>query len=338
MFSGLLLYAANSYADLPIVTVDPAIVDIGAGTQPVSICSNVRDFFLVFPPDATYVELALPYTTLPDPNPSGLWCRLITIASGATLGEYHFTLVGFGAIYSHPSNRFLPGEDLCALTACSFLVVNLADSDGDGVTDHDDNCPAIPNGDQADSDDDTIGDVCDVCPESPDNDQDNDAVCSPLDNCPQEPNSDQSDLDHDGVGDECDNCTQVFNPSQSDSDGDGTADACDTFPFDPDNEQAQCETDLLMCLNSPLPDEDGDGEYDGTDVCAATTPGSLVDSDGCSLAQFCGRARVRNSLERRLCRRADWRNDEPLMTGRTQDCTIDPHLPGPDDDECVPRQ
>lgn len=40
------------------------------------------------------------------------------------------------------------------------MVVGLPDSDGDGVTDQDDNCPNIANPDQTDSNTNNIGDVC----------------------------------------------------------------------------------------------------------------------------------------------------------------------------------
>jgi uncharacterized repeat protein (TIGR03803 family) len=42
--------------------------------------------------------------------------------------------------------------------------IRLSDSDGDGVPDHSDNCPTVPNPEQADTDGDGIGDVCDHCP------------------------------------------------------------------------------------------------------------------------------------------------------------------------------
>ena len=41
------------------------------------------------------------------------------------------------------------------------------DSDGDGISDAQDNCPAIPNPAQVDSDGDGMGDVCDPCPLAP---------------------------------------------------------------------------------------------------------------------------------------------------------------------------
>ena len=65
------------------------------------------------------------------------------------------------------------------------------DSDGDGYGDPgsplstcaDDNCPSVPNSDQADTDDDGLGDLCD--------------------NCPTIHNPDQTDSNGDGIGDAC---------------------------------------------------------------------------------------------------------------------------------------
>ncbi|WP_372793477.1 MopE-related protein, partial [Lutibacter sp.] len=65
------------------------------------------------------------------------------------------------------------------------------DSDGDGILDNIDNCPATANADQADADGDGIGDVCD--------------------NCSTTINPNQADMDGDGIGDACDD----------DRDGDG---------------------------------------------------------------------------------------------------------------------
>ena len=60
--------------------------------------------------------------------------------------------------------------------------------DNDGVCQPSDNCPEIPNPDQADRDRDGVGDACD--------------------NCPNNANADQADADGDGLGDLCDpyNC------------------------------------------------------------------------------------------------------------------------------------
>jgi len=81
------------------------------------------------------------------------------------------------------------------------------DTDGDGVPDAIDNCPAVYNPEQTDSDSDGIGDACD--------------------NCPARVNPGQEDADHDGVGDACDNCSKTPNADQVDVDGDGVGDACD---------------------------------------------------------------------------------------------------------------
>lgn len=76
------------------------------------------------------------------------------------------------------------------------------DSDGDGLSDEQDNCPTTSNYDQADLDGDGLGDACD-------DDEDRDGVPSTgsywvvLDNCPRVANPGQEDRDLDGVGDAC---------------------------------------------------------------------------------------------------------------------------------------
>src|SRR6185295_12032684 len=105
--------------------------------------------------------------------------------------------------------------------------------------------------------------------------------------------------------------------------------------LDRDNEQAQCEADLARCLSQPVPDADGDGEADGADQCSATPYRQSVDGNGCSLAQFCAGFDATIWDGSRACRRADWRNDEPLMRRSEADCALDRGMAGSADDRCV---
>ncbi|MFH1701714.1 MAG: thrombospondin type 3 repeat-containing protein [Candidatus Zixiibacteriota bacterium] len=100
------------------------------------------------------------------------------------------------------------------------------DSDDDGIYDAYDNCPFVPNPDQAnddgdiygdlcdncpnlagedltDSDGDGLGDICDACPNDFENDIDGDLVCGDVDNCPLVANADQADLNGNNIGDVC---------------------------------------------------------------------------------------------------------------------------------------
>ncbi len=142
-----------------------------------------------------------------------------------------------------------------------FLSSDLMnDSDLDYHLDTADNCPVIPNPDQADSDLDGVGDQCDNCPSASnanqlntegdwqgdacDLDDDNDSQPDTGDNCPLNANPDQADGDNDGIGDVCDptvdpdtdgdsvpdnvdNCPAKFNPNQANSDGDEFGNKCD---------------------------------------------------------------------------------------------------------------
>lgn len=106
-------------------------------------------------------------------------------------------------------------------------------------------------------------------------DRDRDGVPNSADNCVGSANSNQSDADADHAGDTCDtdddndakddevdNCPLAANTDQSDQDFDGAGDACDT-------------------------DDDGDAVSDDADACLATALGSLVNSNGCSIADTC---------------------------------------------------
>lgn len=92
-------------------------------------------------------------------------------------------------------------------------AVFLKDTDGDGVPDSNDSCPATPQGDMVDAQGCTV--VVDT---------DNDGVPDVTDNCPNISNADQADFDTDDAGDACD-----------DSDGDGILDISDECKLDPNN-------------------------------------------------------------------------------------------------------
>jgi hypothetical protein len=82
------------------------------------------------------------------------------------------------------ADGFVNGADLAFLLGSWGPCAAAADTDRDGVRDIEDNCPTVPNGNQADPDDDHRGSVCD--------------------NCPKTFNPNQDDADGDGLGDACD--------------------------------------------------------------------------------------------------------------------------------------
>jgi hypothetical protein len=57
-----------------------------------------------------------------------------------------------------------PGSPLAASDHDGFVLFLAGDADGDGAGDDVDNCPGVPNPDQADGDGDGLGDACDACP------------------------------------------------------------------------------------------------------------------------------------------------------------------------------
>ena len=48
---------------------------------------------------------------------------------------------------------------------------------------------------------------------------------------------------------------------------------------------------------------------------------ATVDSAGCSQSQFCAKVDVTISTNRHVCRKLDWKNEEPI--GNRHDCAID---------------
>jgi|GEM_PF-5857685 len=173
--------------------------------------------------------------------------------------------------------------------------VPVVDTDGDGVADDVDNCPALANPDQADTDQDGIGDACDV-PDVVDTDKD--GIEDSADNCPTTPNTDQVDTDKDGVGDACDNFTDSDNDGTADADDcdpdnadvhPGALDVCDGIDNNCDGEIDEGSNDndgdnLKDCVD---PDDDNDGVADTIDNCALVYNPSQADSDGDKIGNMC---------------------------------------------------
>jgi rhodanese-related sulfurtransferase len=132
---------------------------------------------------------------------------------------------------------------LGGMSAWTYDRVGCVDTDGDGINDDLDNCPALPNPGQEDADGDTIGNVCD--------------------NCPNNYNRHQIDCDTDGAGDICD-------PDTLDPDGDGVDVGCDNCPNTSNEDQLDFypPPDGNDCGNACEceGDFDGDMDVDGTDA------------------------------------------------------------------------
>lgn len=146
--------------------------------------------------------------------------------------------------------RIVDGRPEC------FGIVLVTDTDGDGIPDDRDNCPFVPNPDQADYDADGVGDACDNSM-----DRDGDGILDPDDQCPDDPE------DYDGYQDE-DGCPDP------DNDGDGIPDVVDQCPDDPEDFDGFEDED-----GCPDPDNDQDGIPDVIDQCP-NEPGP-PENNGC---------------------------------------------------------
>ena len=220
----------------------------------------------------------------------------VSVVTGGVFGFSETTEIAVG----------VPGGGACCLASgCRFLTEadcgtadgafqgsgsDCATTDGDGVTDLCDNCPATANADQADTDGDGAGDACDP-------DIDGDGIPNGSDNCPETANPLQADADGDGVGDACDVCSGF--DDNLDADGDTVPDDCDNCPNHANPDQADCDDDgvgdacvIADCAGDPacadcntngVPDAcEVDCNGNGTpDQCDPSPPGPMPDPACC---------------------------------------------------------
>jgi hypothetical protein len=173
--------------------------------------------------------------------------------------------------------------------------LDLTDTDGDGIPDEADNCPALPNANQADLDLDLLGDLCDPFPNDSDNEK---AQC-------------RIDLSQ---------CLTDLAAAES------SRIACVASLGAATTNMTACTANLATAqaaLASATADSDGDGLPNAFDKCVGTIAGSAIDSAGCSIEQFCGGVAVNTDDGKRTCAVLDWRNDEPMMTSKQADCRVD---------------
>jgi hypothetical protein len=211
--------------------------NISINVDPASLGPNLDILVQIFDESGNIITEDNPYNILP-----------ASLDLNLPAGNYYILIDGVGT--GDPNTGYTDYASLGQYFISGILPDS--DSDGDGVGDRIDNCPAIANADQADGDFDGYGDLCDACPKDLNKREPETCGC--------------------GVSD-------------VDSDDDGTANCID---FDDDNDGL---TDIFEDINQNNivdagetdpnnPDSDNDGLIDGLEVNILGTNPLLADTDG----------------------------------------------------------
>ncbi len=248
---GNFLYLANNNYGLRVVEIsNPAIPQMIAYYDPpnrargVKVLDNTLAFVADFSSGLQIIDLTAVHMIFTDQDGDGYF----------TPGDCNDDNAGINPGAAEICDGI---DNNCNSLPDDFCVT---DSDGDGVPDDEDNCPAIANSGQSDVNNNGIGDVCDA-----ESDSDNDGFVDSADNCPGIAN-DQTDDNVNGIGDVCD--------PELDWDNDGFSNSVDNCPSNP-NDQSDLDGDNIgdVCDD----DIDGDGmsnvyedvygfdKYDGND-------------------------------------------------------------------------
>jgi outer membrane protein OmpA-like peptidoglycan-associated protein len=229
-----------------------------------------------------------------DSLPTGFSRNIFTLTPGVAIPMTHGWELKAAAdinLNSADNKAFTGPPDWSAWLALSKSgTVVPQDSDGDGISDKDDQCPTEPEDPDGfqdddgcpdlDNDGDGISDKDDRCPDlpedsdgfedhdgCPDLDNDQDGIPDSKDRCPNEPEDFDGDQDEDG-------CPDLV----KDSDADGIADDLDRCPLQAEDVDGFQDDD-----GCPDPDNDLDGIPDVDDQCpnAPESFNGYQDEDGC---------------------------------------------------------
>ncbi|KKM42167.1 hypothetical protein LCGC14_1563350 [marine sediment metagenome] len=107
--------------------------------------------------ETVYATLNSNDAALCEINWDGIFEEIIGTSDSYTYSDY-----GLKTVY-YRCYAYLPPNEFNFVTVDDGILIS-EDTDGDGIPDEGDNCPALFNPDQLDIDGDSTGDVCDVCP------------------------------------------------------------------------------------------------------------------------------------------------------------------------------